>query len=327
MRIRAAVLEQTGGALIVEELELAPPGPGEVLVRLQRERHLPLRPERDRRHRPGPAARPCSATRAPASSRRSARACAASPSATTSRSRGRRRAASAPSACASCRTCARPRGRRWGSGRLLDGTSRLSRDGETVYHYSFISSFAEACVAARALVRADPARRAVRGRRPRRLRRSRPGSARSGGPPACAPASASRSSAAAASGCRRCSARSRPAPGRSSRSTSAQPKLDFAARARRDRRPCCGPGSRRGDRRGRARGQRRRRRLRDRGDRAHRGDARRVPLDARARRRGADRDPARRTRCCRCRRSRSRAWSAACSARSTARPTPSATSR
>ena len=29
---------------------------------------------------------------------------------------------------------------------LLDGTSRLSRDGEPVYHYSFISSFADACV-------------------------------------------------------------------------------------------------------------------------------------------------------------------------------------
>ena len=33
-----------------------------------------------------------------------------------------------------------------GEGGLLDGTSRLSRDGEPVYHYSFISSFAEACV-------------------------------------------------------------------------------------------------------------------------------------------------------------------------------------
>jgi alcohol dehydrogenase len=33
-----------------------------------------------------------------------------------------------------------------GAGGLLDGTSRLSRDGEPVYHYSLISSFAEACV-------------------------------------------------------------------------------------------------------------------------------------------------------------------------------------
>jgi Zn-dependent alcohol dehydrogenase len=33
-----------------------------------------------------------------------------------------------------------------GAGGLSDGTSRLSRDGEPVYHYSFISSFAEAAV-------------------------------------------------------------------------------------------------------------------------------------------------------------------------------------
>ena len=33
-----------------------------------------------------------------------------------------------------------------GQGGLLDGTTRLSRDGEPVYHYSLISSFAEACV-------------------------------------------------------------------------------------------------------------------------------------------------------------------------------------
>src|SRR5260370_32510614 len=31
-------------------------------------------------------------------------------------------------------------------GGLLAGTTRLSRDGEPVYHCSFISSFAEACV-------------------------------------------------------------------------------------------------------------------------------------------------------------------------------------
>jgi Zn-dependent alcohol dehydrogenase len=31
-------------------------------------------------------------------------------------------------------------------GGLMDGTTRLSRDGEPVHHYSFISSFAEACV-------------------------------------------------------------------------------------------------------------------------------------------------------------------------------------
>ena len=34
VKIRAAVLEATGGPLHVQELDLAPPGPGEVLVRL-----------------------------------------------------------------------------------------------------------------------------------------------------------------------------------------------------------------------------------------------------------------------------------------------------
>ena len=34
MKIRAAVLEATGGRQLVQELDLAPPGPGEVLVRL-----------------------------------------------------------------------------------------------------------------------------------------------------------------------------------------------------------------------------------------------------------------------------------------------------
>jgi Zn-dependent alcohol dehydrogenase len=33
-----------------------------------------------------------------------------------------------------------------GEGGLIDGTSRLSRDGEIVYHYCFLSTFAEACV-------------------------------------------------------------------------------------------------------------------------------------------------------------------------------------
>ncbi|MGZ8688257.1 MAG: zinc-binding dehydrogenase, partial [Gaiellaceae bacterium] len=33
-----------------------------------------------------------------------------------------------------------------GTGGLMDGTARLSRDGEPVYHYSFLSTFADACV-------------------------------------------------------------------------------------------------------------------------------------------------------------------------------------
>ena len=45
-------------------------------------------------------------------------------------------AGAARSACASCRTCARPRGPAMEHGGLLDGTPRLSRDGEPVFHYS-----------------------------------------------------------------------------------------------------------------------------------------------------------------------------------------------
>jgi Zn-dependent alcohol dehydrogenase len=33
-----------------------------------------------------------------------------------------------------------------GTGGLMDGTPRMSRDGEPVFHYSFLSTFAEACV-------------------------------------------------------------------------------------------------------------------------------------------------------------------------------------
>ena len=78
-----------------------------------------------------------------------------------------------------------------GTGGLLDGTTRLSRDGEPVYHYSFISSFAEACVVPERSLRADPARRPVRRRRRSSAAPSRPASAPSGAPPACGPATAS----------------------------------------------------------------------------------------------------------------------------------------
>ena len=56
------------------------------------------------------------------------------------------------------------------TGGLLDGTTRLSRDGEPVFHYSFLSTFAEACVVPRALLRSDSRRRSLRDRRSRRLR-------------------------------------------------------------------------------------------------------------------------------------------------------------
>ena len=61
------------------------------------------------------------------------------------------------------------------AGGLLDGTTRLSRGGEPLYHYSFLSSFAEACVVpARCCVAIDR-RRAARDRRRSSAARSRPG--------------------------------------------------------------------------------------------------------------------------------------------------------
>ena len=84
-------------------------------------------------------------------------------------------------------------------GGLLDGTPRLSRDGEPVFHYSYLSAFAERAVVPGVLLRADPRRRAVR-RSPRSsAARSPPAPARSGAPRACGPASGPRCSAAAAS--------------------------------------------------------------------------------------------------------------------------------
>ena len=49
MRIRAAVLERTGGTLAVQDVELAPPRAGRGARPPRRERRLPLGPERDRR--------------------------------------------------------------------------------------------------------------------------------------------------------------------------------------------------------------------------------------------------------------------------------------
>ena len=95
--------------------------------------------------------------------------------------------ARAPNACATCRSSARRPGRRWATAGLLDGTPRLSRDGEPVYHYSLLSTFAEACVVAGALVRPDSGRRPVRRRRRSSAARSRPASAPSGGRRACGP--------------------------------------------------------------------------------------------------------------------------------------------
>ncbi len=145
MRIRAAVLERTGGPLTVGDLELAPPGPEEVLVRL----HASGVCHSDYNAVDGTAETPCPAVLghegAGVVEAVGARARRVRP--------GDHVALSWAPSCGTCPECirdlpwlcstARPA---MAAGGLMDRTTRLSRDGEPVYHYSFLSTFAEACV-------------------------------------------------------------------------------------------------------------------------------------------------------------------------------------
>nr|WP_062332540.1 Zn-dependent alcohol dehydrogenase [Herbidospora sakaeratensis] len=150
--MRAALLERVGAPLVVRDLDLAPPGPEEVLVRIEAagvchsDQHylagdltcpLPVVPGHEgtgvveavgpgvTRHRPGD--RVCLMWRP---------------------------------RCGQCRNClvGRPAlceaaGIMVGSGGLLDGTTRLSADGEKVHHLLGVSCFAEyAVVSERAVV-------------------------------------------------------------------------------------------------------------------------------------------------------------------------------
>jgi Zn-dependent alcohol dehydrogenase len=145
MKIAAAVLEQTGGPLTVCELDLAPPGPGEVLVRL----HASGVCHSDQNAIDGTAA-----TRCPAVLGHEGAGIVEEIGAGVTRVQlGDRVALSWAPSCGVCAECLRELPQlcstAWpamAEGGLLDGTSRLTRDGEPVYHYSFISSFAEACV-------------------------------------------------------------------------------------------------------------------------------------------------------------------------------------
>jgi S-(hydroxymethyl)glutathione dehydrogenase/alcohol dehydrogenase len=146
MRIRAAVLERSGGRLRVEELELAPPRPGEVLVRLGASGvcHSDLN-----------AIDGTSETRCPAVlGHEGAGLVEAVGTGVSGVREGDRVALSWTPSCGRCEECVRDLphlcATAWpamASGGLLDGTTRLSRPGgEPVYHYSFLSTFAEACV-------------------------------------------------------------------------------------------------------------------------------------------------------------------------------------
>ena len=145
MKIRAAVLEATGGAHRVQELDLAPPQAHEVLVRLGASGVC---------HSDYNAIDGTAETRCPAVLGHEGAGMVEAVGAGVTRVRvGDHVALSWAPSCGSCTECLRDLPQlcstAWPAmetGGLMDGTTRLSRDGEPVYHYSFLSTFAEACV-------------------------------------------------------------------------------------------------------------------------------------------------------------------------------------
>jgi alcohol dehydrogenase len=145
LKIRAAVLEETGGLHHVTELDLEGPRAGEVLVRL----HASGVCHSDQNAIDGTAPTPCPAV---LGHEGAGVVEAVGPGVTRVRPGDHVALSWAPS-CGACEECLRGLQHlcttAWpamATGGLLDGTTRLSRDGEPVYHYSFISSFAEATV-------------------------------------------------------------------------------------------------------------------------------------------------------------------------------------
>jgi Zn-dependent alcohol dehydrogenase len=145
MRIRAAVLEKTGGPLTIADLDLAAPGPEEVLVRLGASGVC----HSDWNAIDGTAETPC-----PAVLGHEGAGVVEEVGERVARVRvGQHVALSWTPWCGECEECRRDLPQLcstvWpamGTGGLMDGTPRLSRDGEPIYHYSFLSTFAEACV-------------------------------------------------------------------------------------------------------------------------------------------------------------------------------------
>ncbi|HEU0247280.1 MAG TPA: Zn-dependent alcohol dehydrogenase [Gaiellaceae bacterium] len=145
MQVRAAVLEKTGGPLTISELELAPPGPEEVLVRLGASGIC---------HSDWNAIDGTAETRCPAVLGHEGAGVVEAIGERVSRvSVGQCVALSWAPWCGECEECRRDLPQLcstfWpamGTGGLMDGTTRLSRGGEPVYHYSLLSTFATACV-------------------------------------------------------------------------------------------------------------------------------------------------------------------------------------
>ena len=140
----AAVLERTGGPVEVTEVHLAPPGPGEVLVRLHASGvcHSDLN-----------AVDGTSETRCPAVLGHEGAGVVEAVGPGVQLRLGTHVALSWMPSCGRCDECVRGLTHlcrtAWtamGHGGLLDGTPRLSRNGSPVYHYSFLSTYAEAAV-------------------------------------------------------------------------------------------------------------------------------------------------------------------------------------
>jgi Zn-dependent alcohol dehydrogenase len=144
LRIRAAVLERVGAPLEVAELELAPPGAGEVRVRLAACGicHSDLN-----------AMDGTAETRCPAVLGHEGAGVVEAAGPGVELAAGTRVALSWLPACGRCDECLRELPHlcttawsQMATGGLLDGTPRLARDGAPVYHYSFLSAFAERTV-------------------------------------------------------------------------------------------------------------------------------------------------------------------------------------
>jgi len=139
------VLPETGGRLEIAELELEPPRAGEALVRLYASGVC----HSDLNAIDGTATTPCPAVLG----HEGAGIVEAVGPGVRSVRPGQHVALSWAPSCGACEECLRDLhhlcSEAWpamGTGGLMDSTTRLSRDGEPVYHYSFLSTFAERAV-------------------------------------------------------------------------------------------------------------------------------------------------------------------------------------
>ncbi|PLZ02201.1 alcohol dehydrogenase [Burkholderia sp. WAC0059] len=163
MKIRAAVLEQSGlpapyadtRPLVVQSVDLAPPGPGEVLVRIAAAGicHSDLSVVEGVRPRPLPMV----------IGHEAAGVVEAVGEYVTDLQPGDHVVSVFVAACGHCNPCAsgrpalcEPGALAGGAGTLLGGARRLSRDGQPINHHSGISAFAEyATVSRYSLVKVD----------------------------------------------------------------------------------------------------------------------------------------------------------------------------